>query len=192
MIDLEPPFRLAEPRDGAVLAKLVNFAGEGMPLYLWQQLAEPGEDPWVVGARRHLSKLETGLVIVADDGEGAFAELTGYSIGAEPEPLDELPAMLVPLQDLENHALNSWYVNILAIMPDRRNEGWGTKLLAIAETIGRRDNHTRMSVIVADNNGGARRLYERTGYREVTRRPMVKNGWTSDGQNWVLLIKPLA
>jgi hypothetical protein len=48
-----------------------------------------------------------------------------------------------------------------------------------------------MSVIVSDANTGARRLYERCGYGALAARPMVKDGWVSDGNNWVLLTKQL-
>ena len=37
-----PTFRPATSDDAIVLAELVNYAGEGMPLYLWSQMAEPG------------------------------------------------------------------------------------------------------------------------------------------------------
>jgi hypothetical protein len=45
-------FRPAIIDDATVLAELVNYAGEGMPLYLWGQIAEPGETAWDVGRRR--------------------------------------------------------------------------------------------------------------------------------------------
>ena len=45
------------------------------------------------------------------------------------------------------------------------------------------------SLIVSDANRGARRLYERLGYEEVASRPMVKEQWRSDGENWVLMIR---
>lgn len=48
-----------------------------------------------------------------------------------------------------------------------------------------------MSVIVADNNAGARRLYERFGYEEVATVPCVKEGWETETEHWVLLIKSL-
>lgn len=47
-----------------------------------------------------------------------------------------------------------------------------------------------MSVIVANTNAGARRLYERYGYEAATL-PCVKDGWESDTEHWVLLIKSL-
>jgi len=44
---------------------------------------------------------------------------------------------------------------------------------------------------VADANDGARRLYARLGYRQRASRPMVKEGWTGPGVDWLLLVKAL-
>ena len=44
-----------------------------------------------------------------------------------------------------------------------------------------------MSLIVSDTNEDARRLYERCGYVEVTRRRMVKEEWQHAGVDWLLL-----
>jgi len=47
-----------------------------------------------------------------------------------------------------------------------------------------------MSLIVSDSNTGARRLYERKGYRTVARRPIVSlPGWDSPGTEWMLMVK---
>ena len=94
MIELDPPYRRATPEDAAALAELVNFAGEGLPFYLWDKMA-------------------------------AAAGKSG------------------------------------------------------------------LSIIVADGNSDARRLYERWGCRQVAQRPMVKEAWDNPGLNWVLLVKPL-
>ena len=40
-------------------------------------------------------------------------------------------------------------------------------------------------------NFGARRLYEKHGYREFASRPMVKNNWINAGVNWILLTRSL-
>lgn len=105
MIPLAPPLRPARIEDAPALARLVNYAGEGLPLHLWTQMAEAGEDPWKIGARRQEAKVRDGRIVVIDEG--------------------------------------------------------------------------------------ARRLCERTGYREAARRPMVKDCWQSDGTEWVLLVKDL-
>jgi ribosomal protein S18 acetylase RimI-like enzyme len=95
----------------------------------------------------------------------------------------------VPLQELENRAPGTWNVSVLGVLPQFRNLGLGTELLRMADERARKLGKRGMSIIVSDANIGARRLYERLGYREVARRTMVKEQWVSDGHEWVLLIK---
>jgi len=182
--------------DAAALAELVNFAGEGLPLYLWTKMAKEGEDPWTVGqarARREEGSFSYRNAAVIEREGGVAACLIGYPLADEPEPIGaEMPAMFVPLQELENLAPGTWYVNVLAGYPQWRGHGFGTALLQHAETLERTAGvKNGMSVIVADNNTGARRLYERVGYREVAKRPMVKENWASSGSAWILLTKQL-
>lgn len=99
--------------------------------------------------------------------------------------------MFVPLQELENLAPGTWYVNVLAVHPPFRGLGLGTKLLCFADETGRALGKRGMSVIVSDANAGARQLYERCGYRQAAARVMVKDDWRNDGRNWVLLTKAL-
>lgn len=96
--------------------------------------------------------------------------------------------MFVPLQQLEDLAPGTWYVNVLATYPSARRKGYGTELLAIAEDLAADCGKRGLSIIVSDANTGARRLYERLGYTEQATRPMVKEQWESPGQNWVLLL----
>ena len=192
MIDLEPPLRLATKADARELADLVNFAGEGLPHYLWTGLAKTGQDPWEIGRARQAHKAQDGQIVVVDHGHGAVASLTGYKIGAEPvEISDDFPPLFRPMQELENQALESWYVNVLACYPEHRSRGLGSLLLDLAEDIARAEDLARTSVIVASANTGARRLYERKGYREVARAPCVKEGWETENEDWVLLVKQL-
>ncbi len=195
MIALAPPFRPAVVEDADVLAELVNHAGEGLPLYLWSTLTEPGEDAWDVGRRR--AAREDGsfsyrnALIIEHDSQCAGA-LIGYEIPDAPEPIpDDMPAMFVPLQELENLAPGTWYVNVLAVRPQFRRCGLGTQLLDMAERTAESLSKRGLSVIVSDANDGARRLYERCGYREYAKRPMVKEAWKNEGRNWVLLTRDL-
>jgi ribosomal protein S18 acetylase RimI-like enzyme len=80
-------------------------------------------------------------------------------------------------------------VNVLAAYPEQRGKGCGAALLALADRIAAEGGRRGMSIIVADANTGARRLYERSGYREVASRPMVKEDWQHPGRDWVLLTK---
>ncbi|MGI9403899.1 MAG: GNAT family N-acetyltransferase [Hyphomicrobium sp.] len=195
MTKLEPPFRPATIDDAPVLAELVNYAGEGLPLYLWGTLAEPSEDAWDVG--RHRAAREDGsfsyrnAAIIERDGHCAGC-LIGYEIPESPELISEdMPAMFVPLQELENLVPGTWYVNVLAVRPQFRGHGLGTHLLDLADNSARSLGKRGLSVIVSDANAGAWRLYERCGYGKKATRPMVKEGWKNDGDYWVLLAKSL-
>jgi ribosomal protein S18 acetylase RimI-like enzyme len=186
-------FRPATVDDATVLAELINYAGEGLPLYLWGQMAQPGESAWDVGRRR--AAREEGSfsyrnATIIEHGEECAGCLIGYEIPDNPEPLaDDIPAMFVPLQELENLAPGTWYINVLAVRPQFRNQGLGTKLLALAQEKAQGLGKRGMSVIVSDANLGARRLYERLGYNEMARRLMIKEHWENEGQGWVLLTK---
>lgn len=197
MKHLEPPYRPARPDDARALAELVNMAGEGLPLYVWTGMALPGESPWEVGrnrARRESGGFSYHNAIVREENQKVVACLIGYPLPDEPAPAnyDELPAMFVPLQQLEDEAPGTWYVNVLATYPYHRHKGYGGELLDIAEQIAVRENRKGISVIVADANKGARRIYDKHGYRVYARRPMIKMDWVNDGRNWLLLIKDIA
>ena len=185
-------FRRATPADVAALAELVEFAGEGLPLCLWTQLARPGGDPWEVG-RKRLRRENTDYsyrnALIAEIAGKTAGTLIGYPLG-EPARIGESePALLVPLHDLMNLAPHTWYVHALAAYPERRGCGIGAALLAEADKLAADAALPGLSLIVSDTNSGARRLYERSGYREAARRKMVKQEWQHPGTDWVLLIK---
>ena len=194
MIEFTPPFRRARPDDAQALVELVDFASEGLALYLWTKIAGPGGDPWAVGRERALR--ESGAfsyrnAVVLERHGRIAAGLIGYPLKDKPEPIaDSMPPMFVPLQELENLAPGTWYVNVLAAYPDKRGQGLGTALLALADKLAADAERRGLSIIVSDANTGARQLYERTGYREVARRPKVKEDWQNPGKDWVLLVKP--
>lgn len=195
MVDLASPFRKASPADARALADLVHFASEGLAHYLWTRIAPPGVDPWAVGrerARREAGSFSYRNAVVAESEGRVAAGLIGYPLAdiTEPTPAN-LPPIVVPLQELEDLVPGTWYVNVLAAYPQHRGKGYGTALLAIAEQLARQTRRRGMSMIVADTNTGARRLYERSGYREVSRRRMVKEGWQHPGEEYVLLSKRL-
>lgn len=195
MIKLSPPFRKATEEDADVLAQLVNAAGEGLAEYIWIKIARsfPGPDkpdPWEIGIKRQAKMALKGKVIVLEaEGEPA-AGLTGYAIPQVPEPIPaNMPEMFIPLQELENTAPNTWYINVLAALPRHRSKGYGSKLLKLSEDIARNDNLSGLSLIVADNNFRARNLYERSGFIEESRKPVIRENWATEAQEWVLLTK---
>ena len=170
------------------------MAGDGLPLHLWSRIAEPGEDGWAVGRERvcrDVGSFSHLNAIVAEAAGRVVGCLIGYREPDAPEPIDyeTMPPIFAPLQELENMAPGAWYVNVLACYPDYRAMGYGTRLLAVADAIAAEAGAQTLSIIVSDANHGARRLYERVGYRETASRPMVKEDWPGPGENWVLMVK---
>lgn len=190
---LSAPFRRARPDDAAALADFVHFASEGLALYVWTRMAGAGGDPWALARER--AARDTGAfsyrnAIVRDvDGRPASG-LVGYALPDRPEPIpDDMPALFRPLQELENLAPGTWYVNVLAAYPEHRGKGYGGALLSVADRTAADTKRRGLSIIVSDTNTGARRLYERSGYSEAGRRTMVKEDWQHPGKEWVLLVK---
>ncbi|HXF53894.1 MAG TPA: GNAT family N-acetyltransferase [Hyphomicrobiaceae bacterium] len=187
--------RGAAPEDAEHLAQFVNAASDGLSYYLWERTAGPGETAWCVGrrrARREEGSFSYRNAVIAEISGSVAGCLIGYPLPDEPQPIDaEMPAMFVPLQELENRACGTWYVNVLATYPAFRRRGVARHLLALAETAAKRAGRRGLSIIVADTNAPARRLYEFYGFRQEADWAMVKEGWQGPGTRWLLLVKPL-
>jgi ribosomal protein S18 acetylase RimI-like enzyme len=189
--------RPARKEDARALAQLIDIAGEGFGTYLWSQAAGPGESALDVGVRR-AQRDEGGFsyrnAIVALSGGEIAGLLLGYRL-ADPYDtgdLDRLPELVRPLVELESIAPASWYVNALAAFPEFRNMGLGTRLLGEAEHIARKVKAPALSIIVAEANDGAKRLYLRCGYAEVARRRLIPFPGLPHGGDWLLLTKPIS
>ena len=196
MTTFDRPFRRATLADAAELAELVEFASEGLALCLWTQLAGRGGDPWEVG-RSRVSGEAGGIsyrnALIAELSGKTIGAVIGYPLGDKAAPIGPaLPALLVPLHELMNMAPDTWYVHALAAYPEHRGGGLGTALLAQAGKLAADAAKPGLSLIVSDTNTGARRLYERNGFREAARRRMVKERWQHPGSEWVLMTKQAA
>jgi ribosomal protein S18 acetylase RimI-like enzyme len=192
MTPFDGEFRRATLADAVDLANLVEFASEGLSLYLWTQMAGPGRDPWEIG-RQRVSSETLGVsyrnALIAERAGTTIGVLIGYPLSERSEHDDTLPALLVPLHELMSLAPNTWYVHVLAAYPEQRGRGVGTALLVEANRLAAKAGVAGLSLIVSDTNTGARRLYERHGFREGARRRMHKERWQHPGTDWVLLTK---
>lgn len=187
--------RPATPRDATDLAVLIDMAGDGLPSYFWSKIAPPEQSPIEYGRSRSMG----------EDGAFSFrnafiAEVGGIVAGGsisyrldDPVDLSELDALheiAQPIVRLEAKAAGHWYVNVLAVYPEFRRLGIATGLLNHAEMLGRTTDSPGMALIVASENDASRRLYERVGYREKARLPLVAYPDFKRGGDWVLLTKP--
>ena len=187
--DQDSRLRAATPEDARAMTRLINIAGEGLPLHFWGMLAQTGEDPWAVGehrARREEGSFSWRNAQVIEAGDSVASLLMTYPIGNDPEPVtDDTPTIFRPLAELENLALGTFYVNVLATEAAHRGKGYGSRLLRKAEEMA---NGRRLSIIVSDGNETAYRLYRNHGYVTIAQRPIVTTEeWRCGGENWVLM-----
>ena len=185
--------RPATPDDNEALVDFVQMAGEGLPEIAWAEMVEAGETIRDVGLRRATREVGQfswrNATIFERDGE-ALGGLLGYLLPDEPEEIGpDFPAEFVPLQELENLAPSTWYVNILGVYERVRGTGIGTNMLAHADTLARAGGAKGLSIIVFSANPGAERLYRRVGFGEVARRKMSVPSWRHDGCDAILLVK---
>ena len=184
--------RPATREDASFIAPLLNAAGEGMPLHFWIAKAQPGEDPWEIG-RRAVQRDESGVswrkVWIAEVSGAPAGVLRVYQQPTAPEPvsLADLPPLVRPIVELEAEAAGTGHVQFLSVAESLRGRGVGTALLRFAE---RWRGPRGMSLIVADSNASARRLYAGHGYTDAARRPVVTaEGWRAAGVDWILMRK---
>jgi ribosomal protein S18 acetylase RimI-like enzyme len=185
--------REAQASDAAHLARFINMAADNLPLHFWRKTVGAEGDPWALGRER--AARETGNFSyrnawLAEIDGAVGACLLGYAAEAEPGPIDpDTPTIFVPLLELEALAPRSWYLNVLATYEAFRGKGLGGALLARAEAIAVAAGLDTISLIAADTHRDALRLYEAKGYRRVARRPVVKEDWEVEANDWILFTK---
>ena len=182
--------RAATRDDAADIAALINIAGDNLPRTLWARWAGYGQDP-----------METGrLRVLRDDGiltwkHATIAEIDGVVAGAFvthrvgqtlAEMTSDAHPILRPVFRLENLALNTRHVNVVAVYPQFRRHGIGTALMAAAEKKREPDG---MSLILTDHNEAGRAFFGKLGYREVENMPIVHGDWKTQSDAWILLTK---
>lgn len=189
--------RKAKVEDSPRLAELMNLAGEGIPAYLWELMADSGETSLAFGARR-VARTEGVFsytnAYVAVCGDAIAGMLLGYTLSDpyDAGPLHEIPDVLRPLVALESLVPGSWYVNAVATDPAYRGQGVASKLMERAEQLADRENAEALSLIVAEENVSARRLYEKLGYQSIAWRPIVPYPRCPHTGDWVLMKKGVA
>ncbi len=185
--------RQARASDAEHLARFINMAADDLPLHFWRKSVGPDGDAWAWGKER--AARESGSFSYRNawlaEVDGAVAAcLLGYPAEEAPAPIDpDTPPIFVPLLELEALAPGSWYLNVLATYDAFRGKGAGSALLAHAEEVARTAGHGVISLIAADTHPAALRLYAAKGYREVERRPVVKQDWQVAATEWILFTK---
>jgi ribosomal protein S18 acetylase RimI-like enzyme len=169
--------RQATLEDCPAIAEHALMAGEGMPAYFWETSRAKGESLIDVGARKAASETENyswrnaWLALIDEAVAGLLLAYRLPDVMVADE-VEEYPAFLRPLIELEQRVPGSFYINMLATRPDYRGRGVGTALMGVVDRLANDAGCRRSSLVVFEQNTGALRLYRRLGY-EITDRRVV-------------------
>jgi len=152
------------------------MASSGVADYIWTGLAQPGEDLIDTGARRYRREntdFSYQNVTVAVTGGEIAGMVAAYAIGPRrvADAEHDIDPVLLPYARLEQP--DSLYIAGMAVFPRFRGAGIGTRLIDAVVERGRVAGTPELSLIVFEENSGARRLYERRGFREIARERIV-------------------
>ena len=178
--------------DALFMVPLVNAAGCGLPFQIWTALTPPGEDPWAVGLRRIQdddTPVSWRMAWIAEAAGVPAGVVIVHQLSETPEELEAtiMSPLYRPFVELELQASDTAYIRSISVVEGMQGQGVGTRLLTFAE---RFRGPEGTSVIVADSDERSRRFFQRNGYAEAARRPMVKEGWPTPGTEWILRRKP--
>lgn len=183
--------RPARKSDCRRIAELYRISSDGVADYIWTRLAGPGEDIVDVGRRRYeregLAFSYQNCKVVELEG-GIIGMLVAFPMQVDPEYVEADP-VLAPYSALEED--ESYYVCGMALETEHRRKGIGTRLLAEAEGACRALGLRKLSLIVFEQNVDARRLYERSGYVEKHRHPVVPHPLIHYTGDALLMVKHL-
>lgn len=177
-------FRSATLDDCNTIAQLFRIASDGVSDYIWSTLVDeyPGLTPSQIGAKRYANP--HGLFSYKNC---ALAEQNGETIGmmltfpiAEPEE-PKTPQISVQSEPSEPNVLapynlevpGTWYICALALFPMFRGRGIGTQFLQLAHQQAAERGFAELSLLCFEQNAGALKLYQRNGFAEIDRAPVV-------------------
>jgi ribosomal protein S18 acetylase RimI-like enzyme len=162
----------ATEMDASVLAQLFRISSDGFAEHIWLRAACPGECLLRTGSRLHASAdgaLSFKNALVAKRAGAVIGMVLGCSIFDLFDSQDIMDALL-PC-DLKLDEPHNVIVLGLAVFPESRTQGIGTKLLSALERRTSFLETGRIGVVCPDARDTARGFLEHRGYRELTCRP---------------------
>ncbi len=170
----EVTIRSGRPQDSATIAQLYLIASDGLVEYVWSLIAEPGESAIEAGIRGYAREGDTFSYqncILAELGGTVVGMAHGFPMDADPPAELAEDPVLRPYMELQDHG--SLYLSGIALFPDHRNRGIGSRLMAAIEDQARALALPRVSLICFERNESGMRFYRRLGFAEIDRRAIV-------------------
>ncbi|HKP26543.1 MAG TPA: GNAT family N-acetyltransferase [Dongiaceae bacterium] len=194
--------RDAVAADASILAEVAIMAGHGIMTMFYGDLV-PGKtvaqtfvDRRILNPKSH-SALHHWRVAEDEDRKvlGAINCLPQSALmAAEPDPLlvGDRVLPVAELSELEELAVDSYYINLIAVFPQHRRSGAGRALVAEAERLARQERMTKLSLCTYEADASVMSFYESLGFRVRERRSIRANPFFPSSGNFVLLTRELS
>lgn len=186
-------FKPALKKDSRIIAELFSISSDGVADYIWTQIAIEGEDILDIGQKRYEredSVFSYKNCTVAEIDGNIVGMLVAFPMFAEPsKDLSNTDPVLIPYEKLELEEDNSYYVCGVAVFEEYRGMGIGSNFMKIAENDAKKKGFNKLSLIVFEQNDGAKRLYDRLNYFEVKRERVVPHPLIHYSGDAVLMVK---
>lgn len=193
--------RDAVAADTMHLARLAIMAGHGLLDIFYGGLVPGKSTAEIVAERRMLRKgnfAELANWRIAMDGDGRMlGALNSFPHDvfdkSPPDPLltAERLSVVETLAELETSAKGAYYINIIAVFPERRKGGIGGKLMAEAERLARRGGFRRLALSTFAADTGLVDFYRRQGFHIHDTRPITPHAALDHNGNWALMVRDL-
>ena len=193
----EYTIRAATQDDAREIAKLIAISSDGVAEIEWHEEADKEHcDPLDIGERTYqnpqgdYSFNKTTMLVI--NGEVAGMLLAFGMPEAEPRNPENRPAaddenVFAPYIYLEQP--NSWYICGVALHPQYRGHGLGTRLMALANDQAKEGGFKTLSLVAFEQNKGAVSLYDKLGYTVVDQSPIVPHPLIHYDGNALLMIR---
>jgi ribosomal protein S18 acetylase RimI-like enzyme len=173
--------RPANAEDAREIAKLIEISSDGVSLIEWAEAAaEEGVEPLDIGERTYRNPAGDyswrNCTIVEKDGKVVGMLLAFAMPEAAPRDVTQRPTkddanVFAPYMYLEEP--DSWYICGVALYPEHRGQGIGTRLMKLANDQARQNGFKTLSLVAFAQNESSVRLYERLGFEIVDQAPVI-------------------
>jgi len=185
-------YRPAVKQDARRIAELYSLASDGISDYIWSKQARPGDNLLDIGQKRYERRNTAfsyeNCLVAEVEGGNVVAVLLAYEMQEDFDYVEDDP-VLKPFWLLEEP--NSFNIAGLAVEASWRRRGIARILMQMAEEKCREKKMPALSLIVLEGNTIAHGFYQRLGYREVMRKPIVPHPLIHYTGDALLLVKAL-
>ncbi len=173
--------RPATDEDARDIASLIAISSDGVAVIEWAEAAAAeGVEPIDIGERTYRNPdgdySWRNCTVIEKDGKVAgmllaFGMPAGEARDPDQRPTSDNVNVFAPYMYLEEP--DSWYVCGVALYPEHRGQGLGTRLMQLANDQARQNGFEKVSLVAFAQNEGSVRLYQRLGYEIVDRAPII-------------------